>query len=106
MLRDVQRATVVVTNPTHFAIALEYTADLPAPVVLAKGQNIFAQQIKQAASWHGVPMVENPPLAHALYRTVEVGQAIPAKLYTAVAEILALVYRAQQRVANTQGGRR
>jgi flagellar biosynthetic protein FlhB len=103
MLRDVERATVVVTNPTHFAIALEYAPDMAAPVVVAKGRNLLAQQIKQAAVWHGVPMIENPPLAHALYRTVEVGQAIPAKLFTAVAEILAFVYRMQQRVAN--GGR-
>lgn len=104
MLKDVQRATVVVTNPTHFAVALEYTPDLAAPVVLAKGQNLFAQQIKQAASWQGIPMIENPPLAQALYRTVEVGQAIPAKLYAAVAEILAFVYRTQQQLANTRRG--
>ena len=106
MLRNVERATVVVTNPTHFAIALEYNPEtMAAPTVVAKGRNLLAQQIKQAALWHSVPMVENPPLAHALYRTVEVGQGIPGKLFAAVAEILAFVYRAQQRVAQSQGGR-
>jgi flagellar biosynthetic protein FlhB len=105
MLKDVQRATVVVTNPTHFAIALEYKPEMAAPVVVAKGQNMLAQQIKQAAIWHEIPTVENPPLAQALYRSVEIGQAIPAKLYTAVAEILAFVYRTQQQVARARGGR-
>jgi flagellar biosynthesis protein FlhB len=106
MLRDVNRATVVVTNPTHFAIALEYEPDqMSAPVVIAKGRDLLAQQIKDAAMWNNVPMIENPPLAHALYRTVEVGQAIPAKLFAAVAEILAFVYRTQQRVVETRGGR-
>jgi len=104
MLQDVQRATVVVTNPTHFAIALEYQLHMAAPVVVAKGRNLLAQQIKQVAMWHAIPMVENPPLAHALYRAVEVGAAIPAKLYAAVAEILAFVYRAQQQTM--RGGAR
>jgi flagellar biosynthetic protein FlhB len=63
--------------------------------VIAKGRDLLAAQIKQVANWHGVPMVENPPLAHALYRSVELGDVIPARLYTAVAEILAFVYRAQ-----------
>jgi len=101
MLHDVAKATVVVTNPDHFAVALEYHPGItPAPVVLAKGRNLFAQQIKQEARWHGIPIVENPPLAQALYRAVEVGQAIPAKLYAAVAEILAFIYRAQARARN------
>jgi len=104
MLQDVQRATVVVTNPTHFAIALEYRPEMAAPVVVAKGRNLLAQQIKQTAAWHGVPQVENPPLAHALYRSVEVGQSIPAKLYAGVAEVLAFVYRTQQNV-RARGGK-
>lgn len=99
MLKDVERATVVVVNPTHFAVALEYGPNLPAPVVLAKGRDHLAEQIKQTARWHGIPILENPPLAQALYRTVEVGQSIPAKLYAAVAEILAFVYRMQARAA-------
>lgn len=100
MLKEVEHATVVITNPTHFAIALEYRPPMQAPVVLAKGCNALAEQIKDVARWHEVPIVENPPLAQALYRTVEVGQTIPAKLYAAVAEILAFIYRAQMRMQN------
>jgi len=97
MLRDVARAAVVVTNPSEYAVALEYQPEtMTAPVVLAKGRNLLAQKIKREARWHGIPVVENPPLAQALYRATEVGQAIPAKLYTAVAEILAFIYRTQR----------
>lgn len=100
MLRDVARATVVVTNPNEYAVALEYRPEvMAAPVVVAKGRNLLAQKIKREARWHGVPIVENPPLAQALYRAAEVGQSIPAKLYTAVAEILAFIFRTQ-RMAN------
>jgi flagellar biosynthetic protein FlhB len=98
MLADVKRASVVITNPNEFAVALEYGPELPAPTVVAKGRNLLAQQIKQAARWHGIPLVENPPLAHALYRAVEIGQSIPPKLYAVVAAILAAIYRAQERV--------
>jgi flagellar biosynthetic protein FlhB len=97
MLKEVERATVVITNPTHFAVALEYRPQMPAPVVVAKGVNALAVRIKEVARWHDIPIAENPPLAQALYRSVEVGQTIPAKLYAAVAEILAFVYRAQVR---------
>jgi len=100
MLQDVQRARVVVTNPTHFAVALEYQVDMACPVVVAKGRDALAQQIKQVAIWHGVAIVENPPLAQALYRTVEVGQSIPSKLYVAVAEVLAFVYRVQRQASS------
>jgi flagellar biosynthesis protein FlhB len=99
MLEDVERAAVVITNPTEFAIALEYRMEMEAPVVVAKGRNLLAAQIKEIARWKGIPIVENPPLAHALYRSVEIGQAIPAKLYTVVAEILAAIWRAQARAA-------
>lgn len=95
MLQAARRATVVVTNPTHFAVALEYSDEMSAPTVVAKGQNLLAQQIKEIARWEGIPIVENPPLAQSLYRTVEVGQTIPEKLYAAVAEILAYVFRMQ-----------
>jgi len=105
MLEDTKRANVIITNPTAYAIALEYRPDMPAPVVVAKGRNLLAAQIKEIARWENIPMVENPPLAHVLYRTVEVGQSIPAKLYAAIAEILAAVYRAQAR-ALAAGGRR
>jgi flagellar biosynthesis protein FlhB len=99
MLQSVARATVVVTNPTHYAIALQYTEDMDAPVVLAKGRNLIAEQIKKAARWEGIPLVENKPLAQSLYKTVEVGQTIPPQLYNAVAEILAFIYRAQAMAA-------
>jgi flagellar biosynthetic protein FlhB len=96
MLKDVARASVVVTNPTEYAVALEYRPEeMAAPVVVAKGRSLLAQRIKREANWHGIPLIENPPLAQALYRSVEVGQAIPAKLYAAVAEILAFIYRLQ-----------
>jgi len=97
MLKDVERAAVVITNPTEFAIALEFSIDMDAPVVVAKGRNLLAAQIREIALWHGIPLVENPPLAHALYRAVEVGQAIPPKLYAVVAEILAAIWRAEAR---------
>jgi flagellar biosynthetic protein FlhB len=99
MLKDVERAAVVITNPTEFAIALEFNLEMEAPVVVAKGRNLLAAQIREVALWHGIPLVENPPLAHALYRAVEIGQAIPPKLYAVVAEILAAIWRAQARAA-------
>lgn len=98
MLAAVPRATVVVTNPTHLAVALRYDPDrTPAPVVVAKGARLMAEQIKRAARQHDVPVVENPPLAQALYKAVEVGMAIPVALYQAVAEVLAFVYRLKGR---------
>lgn len=105
MLKNVEQATVVVTNPTQFAIALKYAMDMAAPIVVAKGRNLLAAEIKDVARWHAIPIVENPPLAHALYRAVEVGQAIPPKLYAVVAEILAAIWRAQAR-ASAAGGTR
>lgn len=97
MLDDTKRAAVVITNPTEYAIALEYRPDMPAPLVVAKGRNLFAAQIKEIARWENIPLVENKPLAHELYRTVEVGESVPPKLYAVIAEILAAVYRAQAR---------
>jgi flagellar biosynthetic protein FlhB len=94
MLDAVSTADVIVTNPTHFAVALKYERGRDAaPVVLAKGENRFAQRIKAIAAEHGVPMVENKPVARMLFRLGEVGEAIPQPLYQAVAEILAFVYR-------------
>jgi flagellar biosynthetic protein FlhB len=84
----------VITNPTHYAIALSFDfATMEAPRLLAKGRNLLAEEIKAEARWAGVPIVENPPLARGLYRTVEVGQSIPVDLYAAVATILAYLYR-------------
>jgi flagellar biosynthesis protein FlhB len=102
MLKDVERAAVVITNPTEFAIALEFNMEMAAPVVVAKGRSLLAAQIREVALWHGIPIVENPPLAHALYRAVEIGQAIPPKLYAVVAEILAAIWRAQARAEQKQ----
>jgi flagellar biosynthetic protein FlhB len=91
---DVSKAAVVLTNPTHYAVALGFDfATMEAPKVLAKGRNLLAEEIKAEARWAGVPIVENPPLARSLHRSVEVGQAIPVDLYAAVAAILAYLYR-------------
>jgi flagellar biosynthesis protein FlhB len=92
---DVAAASVVVTNPTHFAVALEFSMEtMQAPKVVAKGRNLIAEMIKQEARALDIPIVENPPLARSLYRSVEVGQSIPQDLYAVVAEILAFLYRA------------
>jgi flagellar biosynthesis protein FlhB len=94
MLSAVATADVVVTNPTHFAVALKYERGKDqAPVVLAKGENRFAQRIKALAAENGVPMVENKPVARLLFAMGKVGETIPAELYQAVAGILAVVYR-------------
>jgi flagellar biosynthetic protein FlhB len=91
---DVAKAAVVLTNPTHYAVALGFDfVTMEAPKVMAKGRNLLAEEIKAEARWAGVPIVENPPLARSLYRSVEVGQAIPAELFAAVAAILAYLYR-------------
>jgi flagellar biosynthetic protein FlhB len=97
MLKAVPTADVVVTNPTHFAVALKYERGRDrAPVVLAKGHNLLARRIKAIAQQHGVPMVENKPVARALFKFGQVGREIPAQLYQAVAEILGFVYRAHR----------
>lgn len=94
MLSAVPTADVIVTNPTHYAVALRYQRGADrAPVVLARGQNLFAQRIKALAAEHGVPTVENKPVARALYKHGQVGKPIPTELYQAVAEILAFVYK-------------
>lgn len=97
MMQDVARATVVITNPTHFAVAIEYRRDtMPAPRVLAMGADHVALRIRDVARYHGVPIVENKPLAQALFRTAEIGQTIPAPLFGAVAEVLAYLVRIKQ----------
>ena len=99
MLKEVERATVVITNPTQFAVALEYRAERwRLRWWWPKAATCWPSRSSDVARWHEIPIVENPPLAQALYRTAEVGQTIPAKLYAAVAEILAFIYRAQMRV--------
>jgi flagellar biosynthetic protein FlhB len=91
---DVSKAAVVFTNPTHYAVALGFDfIKMEAPKMVAKGRNLLAEEIKAEARWAGVPIIENPPLARSLYRSVEVGQPIPVDLYAAVAAILAYLYR-------------
>ena len=93
MMQDVPDADVVVTNPTHYAVALKYDAEKSAPVVVAKGKDLIAAKIRGIANEHGVPIVPNPPLARSLHASVEVGRMIPEELYQAVAQLLAVVYR-------------
>jgi len=91
---DVSKAAVVLVNPTHYAVALGFDfSTMEAPKVMAKGRNLLAEEIKAEARWAGVPIIENPPLARSLYRSVEVGQPIPLDLYAAVAAILAWLYK-------------
>ena len=91
---DMSRASVVITNPTHYAVALEFSFEtMEAPKVLCKGRDLHAAEIREEARWAGIPMIENPPLARSLYRMVEPGQSIPFELYAAVAGILAFLYR-------------
>lgn len=106
MLKATETATVVVTNPTHYAVALRYEVNMAAPIVVAKGLDNLAQKIKEVAWLRDIPVMENKPLAQALYKGAEVGDPIPAALYHAVAEILVLVYKAQAEVRNREAQRR
>ena len=93
MMQDVPKADVVITNPTHFAVAIKYDAEVSkAPIVVAKGEDYLAQKIKEVAREHNVEIVENKPLARMLYHNVDIGAEIPPELYQAVAEVLAMVY--------------
>jgi len=94
MMKEIPNATVVIVNPTHFAVAIRYEMEgMAAPKVLAKGKNYLALRIRQIALDHQVPMVENQPLAQALYKSADLGQEIPPQLYQAVAEVLAYIYK-------------
>jgi flagellar biosynthetic protein FlhB len=100
MMKDVASATAVIVNPTHYAVALRYDQGvMTAPKVVAKGKNYLAARIRQRAIQNQVPIIENPPLAQALYKSVDVGQDIPAHLYRAVAEILAYIFRIMGKAA-------
>jgi flagellar biosynthetic protein FlhB len=99
MLHEVPKADVVLTNPTHVAVALKYdAAAMQAPQVVAKGAELLAEKIKEIARAHGVPVVDRPELARALFSTVEIGQIIPEALYVAVAEVLAMIYRMRRKL--------
>jgi flagellar biosynthetic protein FlhB len=93
MMAAIPQADVVVTNPTHFAVALQYDGNHPAPIVVAKGQDLVAKQIRRIADENNVPIVPDPPLARSLHKSVEIGQMIPAELFAAVAQVLAFVYK-------------
>src|SRR6201999_2683666 len=93
MMAAVPQADVVVTNPTHYAVALAYDGSKPAPIVVAKGKDLVALQIRRIATENNTPIVPAPPLARSLHASVELGQMIPAELYAAVAQVLAFVYR-------------
>jgi flagellar biosynthetic protein FlhB len=94
MMKDVAKATAVIVNPTHFAVAIRYKmSSMAAPTVLAKGKNFLALRIRKMADEHEIPIIENPPLAQALYKSADVGQEIPAELYKAVAEVLAYIFK-------------
>jgi flagellar biosynthetic protein FlhB len=94
MMHEVPKASAVIVNPTHYAVALQYNMNSPgAPKVVAKGKNYLALRIRQKAMENQVPLIENPPLAQALYKTVDVGQEIPAQFYRAVAEVLAYIFK-------------
>ncbi|MBQ9365473.1 MAG: flagellar biosynthesis protein FlhB [Schwartzia sp.] len=97
MMQEVPKADVIVTNPTHFAVALKYQKGMKAPEVIAKGQDYVAQRIKDVAREAGVAIVEDKPLARALYAAVEIGEMVPPELYKSVAEVLAYVYRLKHR---------
>lgn len=101
MMQDVPKADVIITNPTHYAIALKYDKEkCDTPFMIAKGMNLIAENIKKIASESSIPMVENKPLAQALYNNLEIGDIIPEELYQAVAEVLAYVYGLKEQ----QGG--
>ena len=94
MMKEIPNATAVIVNPTHYAVAIRYELEsMAAPLVLAKGKNYLALRIRQIAVEHQVPIVENQPLAQALYNSADVGQEIPAHLYRAVAEVLAYIFK-------------
>jgi flagellar biosynthetic protein FlhB len=99
MMADVPKASLVIANPTHFAIALRYERGMNAPVCVAKGVDLIARKIREVAEAHGIPVVENPPLARALHGTVEIDQEIPQEHYRAVAEIIGYLMRLRRLVA-------
>jgi len=97
MMDEVPKADVIVTNPTHIAVALKYSDNLVAPQVIAKGADLIAEKIRELARAHGVPIVENKPLARTMFKSIKIGQIIPRELYTAVAEVLSYVYRLKRK---------
>lgn len=97
MMQEVPKSTVIITNPTHIAVAIKYEEGLDAPLLVAKGQDFLAERIKEIAREHNVVIVENKPLARLIYKKVEIGTYIPVDLYQAVAEVIAYVYKIKKR---------
>ena len=93
MMAAVPQASVIITNPTHYAVALQYDRAMAAPVCLAKGLDNIALKIREVAAEHNIPIVENPPLARALHATVEIDEEVPPEHYKAVAEVIGYVMR-------------
>ena len=104
MMSEIPKADVVVTNPTHIAVALKYDQkEMPAPMVIAKGQRLIAEKIKEIARENNIPIVENKPLARSLFKLVDIGGFIPNELYRAVAEVLAYIYRLKETAGVSRG---
>lgn len=97
MMDEIPKADVIVTNPTHIAVALKYDETMVAPRVIAKGADLIADKIRELAKQHNIPIVENKPLARAMFKTLKIGQSIPRELYTAVAEVLSYVFRLKRK---------
>ena len=97
MMEKIPKADVIVTNPTHIAVALKYDANLPAPQLIAKGADLIADKIKEIAKQHNIPIVENKPLARTIFKTMKLGQVIPKELFVAVAEVLSYVYKLKRK---------
>lgn len=97
MMNDVPTADVIITNPTHIAVAIKYSADMVAPTIIAMGADFIAQKIKEVAKENNIPIVENKPLARSMFKTLEIGQIIPKELYATVAEILSYVFKLKRR---------
>lgn len=100
MMEKVPKADVVITNPTHIAVAIKYDATMVAPQLVAKGAGVLAERIKALAKENGVPIVENKPVARAIYKTMKLGQTIPRELFTAVAKVLSYVYRLKRKTVS------
>ncbi|MCB0394457.1 MAG: flagellar biosynthesis protein FlhB [Bdellovibrionales bacterium] len=98
MMESVPKADVIITNPTHIAVAIKYDAGLPAPQVVAKGAGVVAEKIKELARTHNIPILENKPLARTIFKSIKIGQVIPRELYKAVAEVLSYVYKLKRKV--------
>ena len=99
MMAAVPKASVIITNPTHYAVALQYERGMPAPICVAKGVDELAKKIREIAGEHDIPIVENPPLARALHATVEIDAEIPVEHYKAVAEVIGFILRLRRRAS-------